>query len=149
MNYSSYNVSIHDSYAICGIKARQHGWWTKTQHPTRWIWQRDITRPMALWHPYAISTSWDIAFLSSSHVVFLQSPPHHYITVLNFNIISPHCRPSNVMTFQERRQNFDVKSQVDCFLRLGGHAVTEVLSTGGIREHTQCLFARWLPSPTL
>ena len=32
---------------ICGIKARQHGWWTKTQYPTRWIWHRDVTWPTA------------------------------------------------------------------------------------------------------
>ena len=51
---------------ICGIKARPHGWWTKTQYPTRWIWQRDVTWPTASWHPYAISTSWDIAFFPSA-----------------------------------------------------------------------------------
>ena len=63
--------SFRTSDVICGIKARTHCWWIKTQHLTLWIWQRDVTRPLASWHPYAISTSWDIAFLFLNHEVLL------------------------------------------------------------------------------
>ena len=37
----------------------------------RWIWHRDVTRPTASRHPFALSTKWDILFLSISHMVLL------------------------------------------------------------------------------
>ena len=63
-------TSIRNYHRLTGAQlqmktiARPHGWWTKMQCPTRWIWQRDVTWPTALWQPYPVSTSWDLAFLS-------------------------------------------------------------------------------------
>ena len=47
-NCACHNMPILNFNAICGIKARPHCCWTKTQYPMRWEWHSHQLRGLAL-----------------------------------------------------------------------------------------------------